>query len=108
MPSVCDPNLVNPEVTDSAGNVVGAICYEANGKNGKPAGDPGPDGVPDGFPDPVHIYKAVEIELNKRFSANWQLLSNWRIPSVRGNLAKERVKNVQTSGKTSGFPISIS
>jgi hypothetical protein len=33
----------------------------------------------------VHIYRAVEIELNKRFSNNWQLLSNWRIASLRGN-----------------------
>ena len=39
----------------------------------------------DGFPDPVHIYRAVEIELNKRFYNNWQLLFNWRIASLRGN-----------------------
>jgi hypothetical protein len=55
------------------------------GKNGQPAGDPGADGVPDGFPDPVHKYRAVEIELNKRFSNNWQLLANWRIARVLGN-----------------------
>jgi hypothetical protein len=39
----------------------------------------------DGFVDPVHVYKALEIEVNKRFSNNWQLLSNWRIASLRGN-----------------------
>jgi hypothetical protein len=33
----------------------------------------------------VHIYKALTIEVNKRFSNNWQLLSNWRIGSLRGN-----------------------
>jgi hypothetical protein len=84
-PAICDPNLVNPEVTDSFGNIVGGVCYETNGKNGRPAGDPGADGIPDGFVNPVHIYRAVEIEINKRFSENWQLLSNWRIGSLRGN-----------------------
>ena len=71
--------LVVDPVTDTFGTVLGAICY-ANG-----SGDPGADGKPDGFPDPVHIYKGFEIELNKRFSAGWQLLSNVRISSLRGN-----------------------
>ena len=39
----------------------------------------------DGFPNPIHIFKAFEIEVNKRFADNWQLLSNWRISSLRGN-----------------------
>ncbi len=85
LPAACDPGLVNDQVTDSAGDVVGGVCWETNGKNGQPAGNPGADGVPDGFPDPVHNYRAVEIELNKRFSNNWQLLSNWRIASLKGN-----------------------
>jgi Carboxypeptidase regulatory-like domain len=85
LPSQCDPGLVNTAVTNSAGNVVGAVCFAANGKNGQPAGDPGGDGVPDGFPDPVHKYRGVEIELNKRFSNNWQLLANWRIAKLTGN-----------------------
>lgn len=38
-----------------------------------------------GFSDPVRKYKAFEFELNKRFSDNWQLLSNFRIASLRGN-----------------------
>ncbi len=84
-PAQCDKNLVNPEVTNSAGQVVGGICYAALGKNGQPAGNPGADGVSDGFPDPVHKYRGVEIELNKRFSNNWQLLSNWRIAKLEGN-----------------------
>jgi hypothetical protein len=70
-----------PAVEDSAGNVLGAVCYEPN----PVAGEFGVDGIPDGFPDPVHKYKALELELNKRFSDNWQLLSNWRIASLRGN-----------------------
>jgi hypothetical protein len=67
------------DVHDSTGATWGAICY-ANG-----SGDPGGDGIADGFPDPVHIYKGLEIELNKRFSNGWQMLSNWRISSLRGN-----------------------
>lgn len=79
LPAGCDPNLVVDPVTDNFGNVLGAICYKTG------SGDPGADGVPDGFPDPVHIYRGVEIELNKRFSDNWQLLTNFRISSLRGN-----------------------
>ncbi len=76
IPSQCDPNLVNSDL---------GVCYAANGKNGQPAGNPGSDGVADGFPDPIHKYRAVEIELNKRFSNNWQFLSNWRIAKLEGN-----------------------
>jgi hypothetical protein len=75
----------NSGVTDSNGAVVGALCYAYLGKNGQVANSSIPDGVPDGFPDPVHIYKAFTIEVNKRFSDNWQLLSNWNIASLRGN-----------------------
>lgn len=84
-PAQCDPELVNPEVHDSFGNVVGGICYAALGKNGEHAGDPGADGVPDGFADPVRNYRALELELNKRFSNNWQLLANWRVARLLGN-----------------------
>ncbi|HSS22602.1 MAG TPA: TonB-dependent receptor [Pyrinomonadaceae bacterium] len=66
-------------ISTTLGTVVGAICYAAG------SGDPGGDGQADGFPDPIHIYKGWEIELNKRFSDNWQLLSNWRISNLRGN-----------------------
>src|SRR5262249_16401344 len=65
VPSQCDPDLAT-EVFDHTGKSLGNVCYAALGKNGKPAGNPGADGVPDGFPDPVRLYKAVEIELNKR------------------------------------------
>jgi len=84
-PAICNPDFVTEVDDPHTGALLGAVCYETNGKNGRPAGSSGGDGVPDGFPDPVHIYKAFEIELNKRFSNNWQLLSNWRIASLRGN-----------------------
>ncbi len=85
VPAQCSADLVNPRVTNSAGQVIGGICYAALGKNGADAGSSGADGVPDGFPDPIHRYRGVEIELNKRFSRNWQLLTNWRIAQVEGN-----------------------
>jgi len=79
VPAGCDPGLVVDPVTDTFGNVLGAICYKTG------SGDPGGDGLADGFPNPIHIYRGVEIELNKRFSDNWQLLSNWRISKLNGN-----------------------
>jgi hypothetical protein len=81
----CIRGLYNPEVRNSAGDVVGQICFAPLGQNGQPAGSPGADGVLDGFPDPVHKYRGVEIELNKRFSNNWQLLANYRIARLTGN-----------------------
>jgi hypothetical protein len=66
-------------VTDNFGAVLGAVCYAVG------SGNPGGDGVADGFPDAIHSYKGWEIELNKRFSDGWQLLSNWRISKLRGN-----------------------
>ncbi len=84
LPKACAPTLFTG-VNDFQGKLLGFVCYEASGAGGRAAGDSGADGTPDGFPDPVHIYRAVEIELNKRFSNNWQLLANWRIASLRGN-----------------------
>jgi hypothetical protein len=68
---------------DGAGNK--SVCFAQTGVDADGNSIVGPDGKPDGFPNPVRIYKAVEIELNKRFSNGWQLLSNWRIASLRGN-----------------------
>lgn len=75
-PAACDEHLINSDL---------GVCYLALGANNQPAGDFIADGVADGFPNPIHIFKAFEIEVNKRFSNNWQLLSNWRISSLRGN-----------------------
>jgi hypothetical protein len=44
-----------------------------------------PDGQADGFPDAVRKYRAVEIELNRRFSDGWQGFFNWRIAKLEGN-----------------------
>ncbi len=74
------PFNIDP-VEDPFGNVLGAVCYDPNPL----AGEFGVDGLPDGFPNPVHKYRALEIEVNKRFSDNWQLLSNYRLARLKGN-----------------------
>jgi hypothetical protein len=62
------------------------VCFGAAGINPITGGSVNiPDGIPDGFADPVRKYKAFEFELNKRFADHWQLLSNFRIASLRGN-----------------------
>ncbi len=48
-------------------------------------GEAGSDGKPDGYPDPERNYQAIEIEVNKSFSHNWSLISNWRIIELIGN-----------------------
>jgi len=68
----------NP-VSDSSGN--NAFCI----LNRLTAGQAGADGVADGFVDPVRVYKAVEFEVNKSFSKNWQLRANYRIAKLYGN-----------------------
>jgi hypothetical protein len=74
------------DVQDFQGNFLGSVCFGPRGINpATGASILGPDGVPDGFVDPQRIYKAIEVELNKRFADNWQLLSNVRFASLRGN-----------------------
>ncbi len=73
--------MIDTVADPRTGAPLGAVCYEPDPN----AGNPGSDGIPDGFPDVLHRYKAVELELNKRFSNNWQLLTNWRIATLKGN-----------------------
>ena len=73
--------VIDPVHDPRTGATLGAICYEPNPL----AGSIGSDGIADGFVDPKHRYRAVEIEVNKRFADNWQLLANWRIASLKGN-----------------------
>jgi hypothetical protein len=83
VPSECtNPDwIIDPVQDPRTGATLGAICF-----SGPPdAGGLGADGIPDGFPDPIHQYRAFELELNRRFANNWQLLANWRIAKLRGN-----------------------
>lgn len=82
-------NSVGQNVTDSNGNT--GVCFQedANGNSVgadgvTPVGS-GSDGLPDGFANPVRQYWAVEFEVNKSFSKNWQLRANWRIAKLFGN-----------------------
>jgi hypothetical protein len=72
-------------ITDSRGNTAACFNDNGNGVNGLPAGGTVPDGVPDGFTDPIRKYWAVEFEVNKTFSHNWQLRTNYRIAKLFGN-----------------------
>ncbi len=74
-------NSLNQVVTDSNGNF--AVCFNP-ATNGS-AGLNIPDGIPDGFVDPIRRYWAVEFEVNKSFSHNWQLRANYRIARLFGN-----------------------
>jgi hypothetical protein len=68
---------------DSANNQ--SVCFAQTGIDADHNAINQPDGIPDGFPDPIRKYRAVEIELNKRFSNNWQAFFNWRIAKLEGN-----------------------
>ena len=103
------PNALN--LADTLGNIYGSACFPSVNEPGTwsvPCGSPGttgaclagtfvtdpnalfggepsPDGNPDGYLDPKREYQAIEIEVNKAFSHNWSLISNWRISRLRGN-----------------------
>ena len=61
------------------------VCFAQTGIDADGNAINTPDGIADGFPDPIRKYRAVEIELNKRFSNNWQAFFNWRIAKLEGN-----------------------
>jgi hypothetical protein len=78
-------------VLNSFGEVVapGGVCFPrvGTGPGGTPlfGGEVFRDDIPDGFPNPIRNYRAVEIEVNKSFSENWQMRANWRIARLFGN-----------------------
>jgi len=77
-------NSLGQSVTDTNGNT--GACFTGFGKDGvTTAGAAIPDGIPDGFVDPIRRYWAVEFEVNKSFSHNWQLRANYRIARLFGN-----------------------
>jgi carboxypeptidase family protein len=79
-------NSLNQPVATSNGAT--AVCFGAANfdASGNPiAGLNVADGKPDGFVDPIRRYWAVEFEVNKSFSRNWQLRANYRIARLFGN-----------------------
>jgi hypothetical protein len=110
IPAGCAKNaqgapVYNANITDAAGKDLGNVCYGSRGIDANGNSINQPDGQPDGFPDAERVYRAVELELNKRFSKGWQLLSNWRIASLRGNSAlglfveSERALEIHAGGR---------
>ena len=85
-PAGCNSGF-ETEVDDPVtGAPIGNVCFGSTGINALTGASINvPDGIPDGFLDPVRKYRAFEFELNKRFSDGWQLLSNFRVASLRGN-----------------------
>ncbi len=77
--------LRQPNYFFQPGNTT-AVCFAQTGIDPN-TGDTFviPDGKPDGFPDAVRNYKALEIELNRRFANGWQGFFNWRIATLKGN-----------------------
>jgi hypothetical protein len=62
-----------------------SVCFAQTGIDANGTEINTPDSKPDGFPDAVRQYRALEIELNRRFSDGWQGFFNWRIASLKGN-----------------------
>jgi len=85
MPAGCTSGF-STDITDLNGNNTGrSVCFGQRGIDANGTSINTPDGNPDGFPAPTHRYRAVEIEFNKRFSNGYQLLTNYRFASLRGN-----------------------
>ncbi len=88
IPAGCVGNgAFQTDITDINGNPTGqSVCFGAKGIDPVTGASINvPDGIPDGFPQPVRIYRAFEFELNKRFSDQWQLFTNFRISRLKGN-----------------------
>ena len=84
IPAGCAQTAGVPDFNfDGANNQ--SVCFAQTGIDADHNAINVPDGNPDGFPDPIRKYRAVEIELNKRFSNNWQGFFNWRIAKLEGN-----------------------
>lgn len=87
-PATCTGPVLDP-VVDSLNTVLGAVCFNQVGtdpvRGALFGGEAVPDGIPDGFPTPIRNYWAVEFEVNKSFSKNWQMRANWRIAKLFGN-----------------------
>ena len=85
-PAGCTSGFETEVADPVTGAPIANVCFGPQGINPVTGASINtPDGMADGFPDPIRKYKAFELELNKRFSDGWQLLSNFRIASLRGN-----------------------
>ena len=86
--SACFPAVNTSTWSTSAGAILPDCTSLAQSQTGTCAAFGGEyygDGKADTYADPHRTYQAVEIELNKAFSHNWQLFANWRIARLYGN-----------------------
>lgn len=74
--SACFPSVNMNPWTDASGKVLASALF---------GGEIGSDGKPDGFNNPSREYQAVEFEVNKSLSHNWQMLANYRVSRLQGN-----------------------
>src|SRR5215216_4953836 len=97
-PAGCTSGFETEVADPITGAPIGNVCFGSAGIDPVTGASINiSDGIPDGFLDPVRKYRAFEFELNKRFSEGWQLLSNFRIASLRGNYEGHlRNDNAQT------------
>jgi hypothetical protein len=85
-PAGCTSGFETEVADPVTGAPIANVCFGPQGINPLTGASINiPDGNPDGFRNPIRKYKAFELELNKRFSDGWQLLSNFRVASLRGN-----------------------
>ncbi len=85
--SACFPSVNMNPWTDSSGKVLPGALFggEYFGTN-CPTNSAGHSlCLPGTYPNVARKYQAVEFEVNKNFGNNWQLHSNFRIGSLRGN-----------------------
>ena len=85
VPAGCATFMGAPRYNYDAGTGQ-SVCFAQTGVD--PATDleiNTPDGNADGFPQAVRKYRALELELNRRFANGWQGFFNWRIAKLEGN-----------------------
>jgi hypothetical protein len=85
--AACFPSVnLNPWTNSSGAILPGALFGHEYYGTGCPTDSSGHSLCKAGlYPNVARKYQAVEFEVNKAFSNNWQLHSNFRIGSLRGN-----------------------
>jgi hypothetical protein len=85
--AACFPSVnLNPWTTSSGSILPGALFGGEYFGTNCPQNSAGHSlCLPGTYPNVARKYQAVEFEVNKAFGSNWQLHSNFRIGSLRGN-----------------------
>jgi outer membrane receptor protein involved in Fe transport len=75
---------------DSTSSICSSVSYILTNPTSATAINPAvvaadPDFAGVAFADPVHVYHAIELTLNRRLSNNWSALASYRWSRLRGN-----------------------